>query len=230
MKRIVKLARKTPKKLPAMPRTAETASGTETETCWCAVLDVLGRARVAEPGGKLVGVAEASRTGPRQVVEEVAHRSDEWHEQYQHQEEDRDRGAEHRDRGRKPSRHPRLRHHEAHGVLEDERQEDADEDDEERVADRPERDCDSDDGQDGEQRPRREQELGAPHSSSFHCAEGYGGVRLDGPESTSATAPVFGDDILWRHFAPCEGGRRASATYRTVRMGTLGEGLTARFQ
>ena len=32
MKRIVKLARKTPKKLPAMPSTAEIASGTETET------------------------------------------------------------------------------------------------------------------------------------------------------------------------------------------------------
>ena len=118
----------------------------------------------------------------RQVLEEVAHRSDERHEQYQHQEEDSDRSAEDGDRGRQPTRHPCLRHHEAHGVLEDERQEDADEDDEERVADRPERDADSDDGQDGDQRPRREQELGAPHASSFHGAEGYGGVRLDRPK------------------------------------------------
>ncbi len=33
MKRIVKAARKTPKKPPAIPSTAEIASGIETETC-----------------------------------------------------------------------------------------------------------------------------------------------------------------------------------------------------
>ena len=49
MKRIVNPARKTVKKSPAMPSTAEIASGTDTETCLRPLLHVLRRPRVAEP-------------------------------------------------------------------------------------------------------------------------------------------------------------------------------------
>ena len=144
------------------------------------VLHVPGRARVAEPGGELIRLAQALDR-LREVLQEVAHRSDERYEKKQHEGEDSDRGAEHRHRRRQPTRHPRLRHHEAHGVLEDESEENPDEHDEERVADRPERDREPDDGENGEQRARREQELDAPPGrfGSLHGLEGYGGVRLD---------------------------------------------------
>ena len=188
MKRIVKPARKTPKKPPAMPRTAEIASGTETETCCAPSWTFPAAPESPSQEGSSSESRRLSTICGRSCRKSRTH-PDERHEQDQQQHEDGDRRAEDGDRRREPTRHPRLRHHEAHGVLEDERQEDADEDDEERVADRPERDRDSDDGQDGEQRPRREQELGAPHSSSFHCAEGYGGVRLDRLRTGAARKP-----------------------------------------
>ena len=98
--------------------------------------------------------------------------------------EDGERGADDGHRRREPTRHPRLRHHEAHGVLEDESEEDADEHDEERVADRPERDREPDDGEHGEQRARREQELDAPpgRSGSLH---GAGRLRRGAAGSSS---------------------------------------------
>ncbi len=50
------------------------------------VLDVLGGAGVAEPRGELIRFAQALHR-LRQVLEEVAHRSDERHEQQQHEDE-----------------------------------------------------------------------------------------------------------------------------------------------
>ncbi len=64
----------------------------------------------------------------------------------------------HGDGRRETPRHARLRHHEANRVLEDEREEDADEDDEERVADRRECDGEPDDAPStSEQRAHREE-------------------------------------------------------------------------
>jgi hypothetical protein len=180
MKRIVKAARKIPKKLPAMPRTAETASGTETETS-CAPSWTLPAAPVSPSHPESSSDSRRLCTVCGRFLEEVAHRADERHEQDECERADGDRRAEDGDRRGEPARHSRLRHHEAHGVLEDEREEDPDEDDEERVADRAERDREADDREDREQRPRREQKLDAPAVRPFHGAKGYAGVRLDPP-------------------------------------------------
>ena len=58
---------------------------------------------------------------------------------------------------RETPRHARLRHHEANRVLEDEREEDADEDDEERVADRRECDGEAERPEHEDQRPHRDE-------------------------------------------------------------------------
>ena len=68
---------------------------------------------------------------------------------------------EHRDGRRQTPRHAGPLHHEANGVLEDEREEDADEDDQERVADRCECDHEPDRGRDDEDRAHRQDELDA---------------------------------------------------------------------
>ena len=100
-------------------------------------LHVLGGPTVAEPG-QLVGLPQLL-DDRRQLLEEVAYSADERHEEQERDHEHRDGGAEHRDGRGKPARHARLRHHEAHRILEHERQEDPDEHEQERVADRPER-------------------------------------------------------------------------------------------
>ena len=80
MNMIVKHARNTPKKPPAMPSTAEIASGTETEICWAPSwrfppapgVEPRQLTRVLQLGDEL-----------RQVMEEVADAADERHEQQQ---------------------------------------------------------------------------------------------------------------------------------------------------
>ena len=101
------------------------------------VLHVLGGAAVAQEV-ELVGGAQIVDER-RQVLEEVAHAADERHEQQEREHGDRHRRAEHGDRRGQTTGEPGLRHDEAHGELEDERQEDPDEDDQERVRDRHER-------------------------------------------------------------------------------------------
>ena len=121
-----------------MPSTPEIASGTDDGDLLRSVLHVPRSAGVTEPG-ELVGVAELL-DGRRELLEEVAHAAHERNEQQEHERRDGERSPDDGDGRREPARHARLRHHEANRVLEDEREEDADEDDEERVADRGE--CD----------------------------------------------------------------------------------------
>ena len=80
MNMTVKHARNTPKKPPAMPSTAEIASGTEIEICCGAFLEVATGTRV-EPGQ----LARVLKLGDElwQVMEEVADAADERHEQQQ---------------------------------------------------------------------------------------------------------------------------------------------------
>ena len=76
---------------------------------------------------------------------------------------------------------PRLRHHEANRILEDEREEDADEHDQERVADRRECDGEAERPEHEEQRAHRQEELDASRVRRVHGAKGYGAVRLERP-------------------------------------------------
>jgi hypothetical protein len=62
----------------------------------------------------------------------------------------------------------RPAHDEANGVLEDEREEDPDEDDQERVADGAEGEADGDCGADDDDRPHRDEQLDAAHSARVH--------------------------------------------------------------
>jgi hypothetical protein len=73
----------------------------------------------------------------------------------------------------------RLCHHEAHRILEDEPEEDADEDDQKCVADGSERAHEPDRSDDDQQGPHRQQKLDAPRVGSLHGAEGYAAKRLD---------------------------------------------------
>ena len=66
-------------------------------------------------------------------------------------------GTNHGDSRGETARHARLRHHEANRVLEDEGEEDADEDDEEGVADRCECDGEAERPEHEEHRPHREE-------------------------------------------------------------------------
>ena len=100
------------KKSPAMPSTAEIASGIETRDLLGAALHVSRRARVAEPRGELVRGAQVLDE-LRQVLEEVPHAADERHEQQEHQRDDRERRAQHGDGRCEPARHPGLLHDEA---------------------------------------------------------------------------------------------------------------------
>ena len=65
----------------------------------------------------------------------------------------------------------RLPHDEADGVLEDEREEDADEDDQEGVPDRLESERDARGSADDEQCPHRHEELDAAGASGSHRAK-----------------------------------------------------------
>jgi hypothetical protein len=103
-----------------------------------ALLDVLGGARVAEPG-KLARVAEVA-DDVREVLEEVAHRARERDEQQQGEHRGSNRGAERDDRRGRASSPARPSHERPHGDLEDEREEDPEEDEKERVRDRHDRD------------------------------------------------------------------------------------------
>jgi hypothetical protein len=101
-----------------------------------AVLDGLGRARVSEPR-ELARVAELLNR-LRELLQKVAHVGDERYEQHHEERGHRERAADDGHRGGESARHVRVPHHEAHRVLEDEGEEDPDEDDQERVADRDE--------------------------------------------------------------------------------------------
>ena len=150
-----------------MPSTALIASGTDAEICVGARLHVLGGAGVAD-GVELAGVAQALDR-LRQVVEEVAHAPDERHEQQQREQQDEDGGAEHGHGRGEAAGQVGLRHHEAHRVLEHEPEEDPDEHDQERVADRPERGEHAERGGDEQDRPHREDELDAPTRRRGSC-------------------------------------------------------------
>ena len=76
-----------------------------------------------------------------------------------------------------PRHETRLRHHQPDGELEDERQEDADEHDQERVADRDERGQDAERGGDQQHRAHREQELDALPLGRIHGASPYAARR-----------------------------------------------------
>ena len=167
MKMIVKLARKTWKKSPAMPSTAEIASGTDDRDLLrplparsrprrCLRARTARRSRAASrpwpaaPGGSPARCRRAERAAAgRAAVTASA-------------------VPMHRHGRGKPARHPRLRHHDAHRVLEDERQEDPDEDDQERVADLPDRRRHGDDGSDEQHRAQREDDLDAPRPTRLH--------------------------------------------------------------
>ncbi len=108
-----------------------------------ALLDVLGRARIAEPG-QLTRVAEVGdEVG--QGLQEVPQRPHHRHEQHEREHGHGDRGPEHED-GRGEAAAPAgLADEPAERDLEDERPEHAQEDDEERVPDRDDRRCEGND-------------------------------------------------------------------------------------
>ena len=81
MKRIVKQARKTPKKPPAIPSTAEIASGAWIDDLLRAFLDVPAAAPRRATTARPTSCSCCDRL--RQVVEEVADAADERHEQQQ---------------------------------------------------------------------------------------------------------------------------------------------------
>ena len=93
VKRIVNAAMKSEKPAPATPSTAEIASGTHSETFSAPLLHVVRGPRIAEKR-ELVRLLQI-RDDRRQVLEEVAHGSDDPHEEEQREQRDRDRGAEH---------------------------------------------------------------------------------------------------------------------------------------
>ena len=103
-KMIVKQMRKAEKKLPAIPSTAEIASGTDAEILLGSRLHVPGRPAVAEPG-QLVRCAQLL-DDRRQLLEEVSDTADERHEEQQSDHEHPDGGAEHRDGRGEPARQP----------------------------------------------------------------------------------------------------------------------------
>ena len=70
----------------------------------------------------------------------------------------------------RPRDNPVLRHHEPHGELEHERKEDADEDDQEGVADGDERRHHGERGNDDQDRPQRQHELHPTAVARLHAA------------------------------------------------------------
>ena len=177
MKRIVNAARNTPKKLPAMPSTPEIASGIDTETS-CAPSCTFSAAPESPSqesssdsrrSSTIVGSSwRKSRTLPTRGTSSSSMSS-----------RHRERAADDRDRRREPPRHAGLLHHEAHRVLEDEREEDADEHDEEGVADRREGHGEAERPQHEEQRAHRQEKLDASRVRRVHGAKGYAAVRLE---------------------------------------------------
>ena len=160
MKMTVKQTRKAEKKLPAIPSTAEIASGTDAEICSDPACTFSGGAAVAEPG-ELVGCPQLL-DDRRQLLEEVSDTADERHQEQERDHEHPDGGAEHRDGRGEPARPAGLGHHEAHRILEHERQEDPDEHEQERVADRPERGEHARRRRDQQHRSHRQDKLDAP--------------------------------------------------------------------
>ena len=137
MKMTVKQTRKPETKPPAMPSTAEIASGTAAETCSDPACTF--SAAPLSPSQESSSDCAQLLDGRGQLLEEVADPADERHQEQQRDHQHRDGGAEHRDRRGQPARHAGLRHHVPHRILEHERQEDPDEHEQEGVADRPER-------------------------------------------------------------------------------------------
>ena len=99
-----------------------------------ALLDVLGPSRVARPG-KLVGVPQLV-DDLRKALHEVAQRTDERHEQEDGEDCDDDCRAEHDDCRRNAASPSRPPDEGAQRDLEDESEEDPEEDEDQRVADR----------------------------------------------------------------------------------------------
>ena len=101
MKRIVKPARNTVKKLPAMPSTDEIASGIDTEIC--SLPSCTFPAAPESPSQEESSSDErSSSTTSRQILQEVAHAPDEGDEQEQHQRHDGHCCPQHRDRRGSP--------------------------------------------------------------------------------------------------------------------------------
>src|SRR4029453_18430939 len=144
MKRIVNPARKTSKKSPAIPRTAEIASGTDA--------DVLCAPSCALPP---IPVSPSHESSSEERSWSIV-----WGSSWRKSLTDPPTGT----RGR-------LLDHEPHRELEDKAEEDADEDDQEDAADRGEGEYEPDRGGDDEDRPHREQELDAPGVTVRHCAD-----------------------------------------------------------
>ena len=95
MNRIVKPARKTLKKSPAMPSTAEIASGTETETC--SAPSWTFPAAPESPSQESSSDSRRSATICGKVLQEVADAPDERDEQKQQEQHDEERRSDHRD-------------------------------------------------------------------------------------------------------------------------------------
>ena len=151
-------------------------------------LDVLRSAGVAK-GVELSGVAQALYRR-RQVLEVVAHASDERSEQQEREQRDRNSRSQYGHRGREPARHVRPRHHEAHRILEDEPEEDAYEDDKERVADRPEGRQHANRRRDEQDRPHGQHQLDSPSAAWVHSGEAYAAERRD-PGALSGHTPIL---------------------------------------